>query len=65
MRWQDKFEVLIASFMTPTPHERMLAQLYLFDIFEYYIEAVRQEGQASPAAKLKQLIDMPENMCFR
>ncbi len=64
MHWRNKFDSLLSSFLTPTPHERVLAQLYLLDIFKYYIEAVTKEGQASPAAKLKQLIDAPENMQF-
>jgi len=64
MRWRNKFDALTASFMTPTPHERMLAQLYLLDILKYYIETVGKEGQTSPAAKLKQLIDALENMHF-
>ena len=60
LRWRNKFDALVAAFMTPTPHERMLAQLYLLDIFKYYIEAVGKEGQAGPAAKLKQFMDAPE-----
>lgn len=64
VRLQNKFEALIASFMNPTPHERMLAQLYLLDIFKYYIESLSKAGQTSPAAKLKQLMDTPVNMSF-
>lgn len=63
-RWQNKLDSLVRSFLTPIPQERMLVQLYLLDIFKYYIEAAAKVGQSSPAAKLKQLIDTPENMSF-
>ena len=62
LRWRNKFDALVAASEIPVPHERMLAQIYLLDLFKYLIEAERERGQASPAAKLKRLIDMPENM---
>jgi len=64
MHWRNKFDALLLSFLNPTPHERVLAQLYLLDMFKYYIEEMRKKGQDSPATKLKQLIDNPENMQF-
>ena len=64
LRWNNKFEMLLASFIDPVPQERVLAHLYLLDIFKYYIEMVRQKGHKSPAVKLKNLIDNPENIDF-
>ena len=64
LRWRNKFEVLTASFMNPVPYERMLIQLYLMDIFKYYIKVVQKKRQSNPAAKLKELIDDPGNMGF-
>jgi AraC-like DNA-binding protein len=61
-RWKDKFEAITKAFITPTPHERTLAQLYLLDIFKYYIECINNSGQQTPESELKRLIDMPENM---
>ena len=62
MRWKNKFEALISASMSPIPHEQMLTQLYLLELFGYYIETVIKRGQTCPATKLKQLLDMPENI---
>jgi AraC-like DNA-binding protein len=64
VRWRNKFDALTASFKTPIPYERVLMELYLMDIFRYYIEVVKKKGQSSPAGKLKELIDASENMHF-
>ena len=61
---QNKFDSLIKIYTASTMQEQMLAQLYLLDILRYYIEATGKERQTCSAAKLKQLLDMPENMHF-
>ena len=64
LRLRNKFDSLINIYTAVTLREQMLAQLYLVDLFKHYIEAAGKDRHACSAAKLKQLLDTPENMHF-
>ncbi len=64
LHWRNKFDRLVRMSTASTPHEQMLAKLYVLDIFSCYIETADKGGQTCPATKLKHLIDIPENMHF-